>query len=79
MSAVREDWNSLTHLLTAELQEWLYGWYGQCSAQCRRTPGEKALAGVLQGSTANLPGFGWQLYIPDLCDGKIRKLQRVAL
>jgi len=77
--AVRENWNSLTHLLTAVLQEWVYGFYGQCSAQCRLTPGKAVLEGVIKGTTSNLPGYGWQFYIPYLGDGHIRKLDRIQL
>jgi hypothetical protein len=78
--AVREDWNALTCLLTATLRKGVYGWYGQCSLQPRSTPGQAARPDVLSGTgsfrTANLPGYAWQFYIPNLTPAHIQKVMR---
>jgi hypothetical protein len=77
--AVREDWNASTYLLTAVLLKGVYGFYGQCSLQPRLTLGKAPRPNVLRGNTANLPGYGWQFYIPNLMAAHIRRLARTAV
>jgi hypothetical protein len=77
--AVREDWNALKYLLTAVLSKDVYGFYGQCSLQPRHSPGKNPRPDVFPGKTMNLPGLGWQFYIPNLTPAHIQKLERTSV
>ena len=70
-SAVKENWNSLEHLLVITLDTDVYGWFGGYTKMVRIDPGEKSKrnlhsSGEDRGSGANLPGGGTQLYVPNL-------------
>jgi hypothetical protein len=78
-AAVREDWNALTYLLTARLTQRVWGWYGQCSMQPRLSPNAQPRNGTPQGKlfrTANLPGYGWQFYIPNMTAKHVVRIAR---
>ncbi|HLN56823.1 MAG TPA: hypothetical protein VK207_12555 [Bacteroidales bacterium] len=82
MAAVKENWNALTHLLEARLLMPVYGFWGQCSMQKRIDEGESAKPGIPRPAprmdlsfrpTGNLPGYSWQLYIPNLTHRHIKQ------
>jgi hypothetical protein len=66
VGAVNESWgNKMSNLLKAELLKPVWGFWGQCSMQSRNNAGS--------GITKNLPGYAWQLYIPNLTAAEIRQ------
>ena len=70
-SAVKENWNSLEHLLVITLGLDVYGWFGGYSQMARIDSGKDSkrnlnASGEARGSGVNLPGGGTQLYIPNL-------------
>jgi len=66
VGAVSESWgNKMNNLLKAELLTSVWCFWGQCSMQPRRADGK--------GQTKNLPGYAWQLYIPNLTANDIRQ------
>lgn len=67
-SAVKENWNSLEHLLVITLDTDVYAWFGGYTQMARLDDGaaSKRLAGEGRGIGANLPGGGTQFYIPNL-------------
>lgn len=66
--AVSEDWNSLEYLVRIRLTAPVYGFYGVAGQQARLHAGATGFVkeGEGQGATKNLPGHGYQLYIPFL-------------
>jgi hypothetical protein len=87
-SAVKENWNALTHILEAELTRPVYAFWGQCSMMARLDEGKTAKAGIAptpmrsdmsRVRTKNLPGYGWQLYIPNLTSAHIKESRRTPV
>lgn len=66
--AVSEDWNSLEWLVRIRTLQPVWAWYGVASKQERLHAGASSnlKAGEGQGATKNLPGHGYQLYLPFL-------------
>jgi hypothetical protein len=80
VAAVKENWNALTYILQAEITEPVYGFWGQCSVQRRLDPAANARPGTIAGPrTANLPGYAWQFYIPNLTAKHIREVSRIPV
>lgn len=70
-SAVKENWNSLEHLLVITLDQDVYGWFGGYTQMARLDTGKDSkrnlnASGEGRGAGANLPGGGTQLFIPNL-------------
>ena len=67
-SAVKENWNSLNHLLVITLKVAVYGFFGGFSQMVRIDPGavSKVGPGEGRGRSKNLPGGATQFYIPSL-------------
>lgn len=55
IAAVTEEWNEMNVIMKIELKTNVYGFWGQCTMQSKRT-----------GSKVNLTGRAYQLYIPGL-------------
>lgn len=73
-SVIKENWSTLDWLLTIELSEPVYAWFGGFKGMSRIDAGEKSRrnnALEAKGGSKNLPGGGTQLYIPNL---KVRHL-----
>ncbi|MBI3854747.1 MAG: hypothetical protein HY293_03550 [Planctomycetes bacterium] len=66
--AVSEDFNSLEWLVRIKLMQPVWGWYGAAAQQARlNTGGTSAVkAGEGKGTTKNIPGHGYQFYLPNL-------------
>ena len=85
IAAVREDWNALTYILQAQITAPVYGFWGQCKMQVRRTKDAqgqdlRARPDTIVGpKTANLPGYAWQFYIPNLTTAHIREVSRIPV
>jgi hypothetical protein len=65
-SAVSANWNGLSYLVIATVQEPMFAFWGQCAQQARIEPGTTARHAIGAGLTKNVPGTGWQFYIPNL-------------
>jgi hypothetical protein len=69
-SAIKENWNSLSYVLMAEVKNAVYGYFGGFAQMSRIDTGQasKRDANIeAKGSTENLPGGGGtQFYIPNL-------------
>jgi len=68
-SAIKENWSDLAWLLTIELKEPVYGWFGGFKSVSRIDEGESSKrdpAKEATGGGAKLPGGGTQFYIPYL-------------
>ena len=68
-SVIKENWSSLDWLLTIELQEPVYGWFGGFKSMSRiddKTTSRRNAAVEAKGGSKNLPGGGTQFYIPNL-------------
>lgn len=87
VAAVKENWNALTYVLTAQLKKPVYGFWGQCATQLRKDQDPKILArpGIVAAPeradmrtvrTQRLPGYAWQFYIPKLTSDHIRRVSR---
>jgi hypothetical protein len=75
-SVIKENWSSLEWLLTIELKEPVYGWFGGFKGMGRVDPGQQSkrdAAVEAKGGSKNLPGGGTQFYIPNLTVGHISK------
>jgi len=62
IAAVTEEWNAMDVIMHAELKTNVYGFWGQCTMQAKKT-----------GSKVNLTGRAYQLYIPGLTDEHIKE------
>ena len=75
-SVIKENWNSMEWLLTIELKEPVYGWFGGFKGMARLDPKEEskrdAAVEAKSGHNKNLPGGGTQFYIPQLTVGHIK-------
>lgn len=68
-SVIKENWSSLEYLLTIELKEPVYAWFGGFKGMGRVDPGTQSkrdAAVEAKGGSKNLPGGGTQFYIPNL-------------
>jgi hypothetical protein len=67
-SAIKENWNSMEWVLTIELSESVYGWFGGFKGMGRiqKDTVSKRDRAVEQGFGTKLPGGGTQFYIPNL-------------
>lgn len=70
-SAVKENWNSLEHLLVIALSDPVYAWFGSYREMERLDAGEVSLRnknfpGEGRGQGSKLPGGATQFYIPNL-------------
>jgi len=80
MSAVKENWNALSYLLRAKLLLSVYGFWGQCSMMNRLDHNQHSRPGITPSTrTINLPGYAWQLYIPNLTTMHIVQVCREQL
>jgi len=73
-SVIKENWSSLDWLLTVELKEPVYGWFGGFKGMARIDAGARSQMNAAlekKGRSANLPGGGTQFYIPNLTVGHI--------
>jgi hypothetical protein len=75
-SVIKEDWSSMAFLLTIEIKEPVYAWFGGFKGMSRlddkhKSKRDKALENA--GASRNLPGGGTQFYIPNLKVMHIRK------
>ena len=73
-SAIKENWNSLSHLLVIHLNNGAYGYFGGFAQMCRIDEGEASKRDPnieAAGNTKNLPGGGSQFYIPNLTKGYV--------
>jgi hypothetical protein len=75
VAAVRIDWNSLTYLQTSKLLKPVWGLWGQCAMQPRRTPPK----GIKNEDVLHFPGFSWQFYIPKLTLSHIIEIKRESI
>ncbi|HWU76796.1 MAG TPA: hypothetical protein VN043_09840 [Rhodanobacter sp.] len=74
-SVIKEDWSSMAWLLTLELKEDVYGWFGGFKGMSRfddPTKSKRDSSVEAKGKSSNLPGGGTQFYIPNLTVGMIR-------
>ena len=74
-SVIKENWSSLAWLLTIELKEDVYGWFGGFKGMGRiddAAPSKRDSSVEAKGQSKNLPGGGTQFYIPNLTVGHIR-------
>jgi hypothetical protein len=88
-SAVKENWNSLQHLLVITLKHNVYAFFGGFAQQQRMDPGAAStrvtrsdVGGFVpegRGRTRNLPGGGTQFYIPNLRPANISKWHTESL
>jgi hypothetical protein len=76
-SAVKENWNSMSYLLTVMLAQNTYAYFGGFAQMARldkdtqskrvtAAPGTAGFKAEARGTTKNLPGGGTQFYIPNL-------------
>ena len=68
-SVIKENWSSLDWLLTIELKEPVYGWFGGFKSMSRiddKAASRRNAAVEAKGGSKNLPGGGTQFYIPNL-------------
>ena len=63
IAAVTEEWNKMDVIMNAQLKTNVYGFWGQCTMQSKKT-----------GSKVNLTGRAYQLYIPGLSDEHIKEV-----
>lgn len=74
-SVIKENWSSLEYLLSIELKEPVYAWFGGFKGMGRVDPGAQSkrdAAVEAKGGSKNLPGGGTQFYIPNLKVGHIK-------
>jgi hypothetical protein len=66
--AVSEDFNSLEWLVRIRLIQPVWAWYGVAAQQARLNAGGTSAVkgGEGQGTTKNIPGHGYQFYLPNL-------------
>ncbi len=67
IAAVTEEWNAMDVIMKIELKTNVYGFFGQCTMQAKRS-----------GSKVNLTGRAWQLYIPGLTAEHVREVSVIA-
>jgi len=67
IAAVTEEWNAMDVIMKTELKTNVYGFWGQCTNQAKKT-----------GSSINLTGRAYQLYIPGLTDEHIKEVSTCA-
>ncbi len=68
-SVIKEDWSSMSWLLTIELKVPVYGWFGGFKGMSRIDDVTKSRRDTVveaKGQSKNLPGGGTQFYIPNL-------------
>ncbi len=73
-SVIKENWSTLDWLLTIELAEPVYAWFGGFKGMSRIDDGAQSrrnTAVEAKGGSKNLPGGGTQFYIPNLKVGHI--------
>ncbi len=73
-SVIKENWSSLDFLLTVELAEPVYAWFGGFKGMARSDPDAKSRRNTAlekKGGSKGLPGGGTQFYIPNLTVGAI--------
>ena len=63
IAAVTEEWNKMDVIMNVELTTNVYGFWGQCTMQAKKS-----------GSQVNLTGRAYQLYIPGLTDQHIKEV-----
>lgn len=63
IAAVTEEWNAMDVIMEAQLKTNVYGFWGQCTMQSKKS-----------GSKVNLTGRAYQLYIPGLTAEHIKEL-----
>ncbi len=63
ISAVSEDWNAMDVIMTVELKANVYGFWGQCRQQPKKT-----------GAKVNLTGRAYQLFIPGLTAEHVKEV-----
>ena len=81
-SAIKENWNSLSHLLVIHLNNGAYGYFGGFAQMCRIDEGEASKRDdniEKTGNTKNLPGGGSQFYIPNLTSGYVTQISAEPL
>jgi len=83
-SAVKENWNSLEHLLIISLSAPVYAWFGGYSKMNRLDAGadsqrNKNFSGEERGIGTNLPGGATQFYIPNLLPSHIANWRTESL
>lgn len=68
IAAVTEQWNTgMNAIRKAELMQPVYAFWGQCANQPRK-----------KGSTVNLPGRAYQMYIPNLTTDHLKEIEVVS-
>ena len=68
-SAIKENWSSLDWLLSIELAQPVYAWFGGFKSMDRSDTGSNSLRNTTiekRGAGSKLPGGATQLYIPNL-------------
>ena len=73
-SVIKEEWSSLAWLLTIELKEPVYAWFGGFKGMTRCDKPKESLrnpAVEKRGDSRGLPGGGTQFYIPNLTAGHV--------
>jgi hypothetical protein len=74
-SVIKEEWSTLDWLLTIELAEPVYAWFGGFKGMSRTddvTKSRRNAAVEAKGGSKGLPGGGTQFYIPNLKVGHIK-------
>ncbi|MFK0573538.1 hypothetical protein [Endozoicomonas sp.] len=74
-SVIKENWSTLSWLLTIELKIPVYAWFGGFQGMSRIDSGATSKRDSKvesKGRSKNLPGGGTQFYIPNLKLGSIR-------